>query len=65
MSNAKESTIDSVAMVRKIRDGNYKRCRGMSTEERIADIRKRAERVNKKLCIAPKKAKTEAFWAKV
>ena len=57
MKKTKEFNIDAVAMVRKIRDANYRRCRGMSTEERIADIRKRAEQVNRKLHITPKKTK--------
>jgi len=59
MKRREKINIDAVAMVRKIRDENYKRCREMSPEERIADIRTRAERVNKRLRIAPKKTKTD------
>lgn len=59
MKKTEVLNIDAVAMVRKIRDANYKRCRGMSTEERIADIRKRAERVNRKLHVSPKKKSAE------
>ena len=59
MKKSKELNIDAVAMVRKIRDDNYKRCRGMSTKARLADIRIRAERVNKKLHLTPKKRSTE------
>jgi hypothetical protein len=59
MKKTKELNIDAVAMIRKIRDDNYKRCRGMSIQERLTDIRKRAERVNKKLHVTPKKRSTE------
>jgi len=59
MKKTKEFNINAVAMVRKIRDDNYKRCSGMSTKERLADIRKRAESVNRKLHVTPKKGIAE------
>lgn len=59
MKTKKESSIDAVAMVRKIRDENYKGCRGMSREEMIADIQKRAEQVNRKLNVSPKRKSAE------
>ena len=59
MKKTNEYNIDAVAMVREIRDENYRRCRGMSTQERLADIRKRAESVNHKLHVTPKKKSSE------
>ena len=59
MKKTKEFNIDAVAMVRKIRDDNYKRCRGMSMKERLDDIRERAENVNRKLHVTPTKRSAE------